>query len=134
LTDLNAVGGPVDVSGDNLAAVTGRRYRFKAPHLLEGLDFQIDPACANGDTANIMIFYSRHVQVTGEAEGAPDDDGWNTVSVPLTQAGQSEGVIQPAGEAFYYTRVVVAAGSSAQKNPQPVSPNLRGVETGAAAW
>jgi hypothetical protein len=134
LTDLNAVGGPVAVSGDNLAAVLGRRYRFEAPHALASLDFQIDPNCANGDSMKVMIFYARHIQITDEVGGAPNDDGWTTDPVPLTQAGQAVGVIQAAGETFYYSRVVVPAGASAQKNPEPGDVHVRGVETGSAGW
>lgn len=132
LGDLNNAGAAV--SGDNLKAVAGQRYKFLAPHALAGLNFAIDPNCANGDTANIMIFYSRHVQITPELAGAPDPDLWGTDPVPLTQAGQTEGTVQAAGEAFYWSRIVVPDGASAQKNPHPANVALDATETGAAAW
>lgn len=132
LADLNASGAAV--SGTGVKAVAGQSYRFLAPHVLQGLEFSIDPACADGDTANVLIFPARHVQIAREVGGAADAADWGTDPVTLTQAGQSAGVIQMAGEAFYWTRVVVPPGASAQKNPEPMDVSLSATETGSAGW
>jgi hypothetical protein len=132
LTDVSA---GVDVSGVGLKAINPAYiYRFKAPHALEGLEFALDAACANGDIANILIFPSRHVQIAREVGGSPDAADWGTDPVILTQAGQAAGIIQPAGEAFYYSRILVPNGASAEKNPMPTNISLSAVETGSANW
>jgi hypothetical protein len=99
---------------------------------LAGLEFNIDPLCADGDEANILIFGARHIQIAPETGGVPG--AWATTPVVLTQAGQAAGVIQPAGEAFYYTRIVVPSGASAEKNPHPGNVSLTATETGSAGW
>lgn len=131
LTDLNT---GAAVSGVGLKAISGQSYRFADPHALEGLEFSIDPNCANGDEANVLIFNVRHIQIAREVAGAPDAADWGTDPVTLTQSGQAAGTIQPAGEAFFYTRVVVASGSSANKNPHPANVALTATETGSANW
>lgn len=131
LTDLNTAG----VQGGTLVkAIAGQSYRFNAPHALAGLEFSVDPNCANGDEANVLIFNVRHIQIAREVAGAPDDADWGTDPVVLTQAGQPAGTIQPAAEAFFYTRVVVPSGASAEKNPHPANVSITATETGSANW
>lgn len=120
-----------NVSGTGIKAIANYPYRVNSGPL-QGLEFNLDPACANGDEANVLIFPSRYVQIAPETAGSPGT--WGTSDVTLTQAGQSAGVIQPAGVAYYYTRIVVPAGSGAESNPHPAMVALSGTETGAAAW
>jgi hypothetical protein len=102
---------------------------------LTGLEFALDPTCANGDFCNILIFPARYLQITGESSpGVADAAGWGTTDVPLTQAGQAAGVIQPTGEAFYWARPVVPAGAGSESNPHPANVALSATETGAADW
>lgn len=131
LTDLNT---SVLQGGTLVKAISGQSYRFNAPHALAGLEFAVDPNCANGDEANVLVFNVRHIQIAREVAGAPDDGDWGTDPVVLTQSGQSAGVIQPAGEAFFYTRVVVPSGASAEKNPHPANVSITATETGSASW
>lgn len=131
LADLNA---GVNVSGTGLKAIAGQSYRFNAPHALVGLEFSINPICANGDEANVLTFNVRHIQLAREVAGAPDAADWGTDAVTLTQSGQPAGTIQPAGEAFFYTRVVVPSGASPNKNPHPANVALTATETGSAEW
>lgn len=103
--------------------------------VLTGLVFALDDVCANGDTANILIFLARNVQIAPDNNGGSEPvAGWGTIDVVLTQAGQSAGVIQPAGEAFYWVRLVVPAGASHEKNPAPSNVALLATETEAANW
>jgi hypothetical protein len=120
-----------NVDGTALEAIASHPYRIITGPLT-GVEFNLDPACAGGDTANILIFPSRYVQIAPEVSGSPG--AWGTTDVVLTQSGQSAGVIQPAGVAYYYTRIVVPAGSGAESNPHPANVALSGTETGAAAW
>jgi hypothetical protein len=132
LTDVTT---SVDGNGVGLKAINPAYvYRFKAPHALAGLEFALDANCANGDVANILIFASRHVQIAREVGGAPDAADWGVDPVTLTQAGQAAGVIQPGGETFYYSRLLVPPGASAEKNPHPANVALNATETGAANW
>lgn len=120
-----------NVSGTGLKAIAANPYRVLTGPLT-GLEFNIDPTCASGDAANVLVFPSRYVQIAAEVAGAPDTFG--TSDVTLTQSGQAAGVVQPAGVAYYYTRIVVPAGSGAESNPHPANVALSGTETGAANW
>lgn len=99
---------------------------------LTGLEFAISANCSNGDTANVLIFNSRFIQI------APDSGGiagaYDTVDVTLTQSGQAAGVIQPSQVAYYWRRVLVPAGANAESNPYPGSVALQATESGAAGW
>lgn len=128
ILDVNA---GTNVSGVGLKAVASTPYIVQTGPLT-GLEFNLDPTCANGDAANVLIFPSRYVQTAPETAGVPGTFG--TSDVTLTQSGQSAGVIQPSGVAYYYTRIVVPAGSGAESNPHPANVALSGTETGMADW
>lgn len=101
---------------------------------LTGLEFALDPTCANGDTANILIFPHRYVQITNDVAGAANGAGWGTADVVLTQSGQAAGVIQPLGDAYFWTRVVIPPGSDSSSNPWVSFVALSGTESSAANW
>jgi hypothetical protein len=121
------------VSGTGLKAISpAYPYRITSGPLT-GLEFALDPNCANGDIANVLIFPSRYVQIAPDAVGGVPGT-WGTTDVVLTQSGQAAGVIQPAGEAYYHTRIVVPAGAGSESNPHPTNVALSGTETGSANW
>lgn len=101
---------------------------------LTGLEFALDPTCANGDTANILIFPTRYIQTTADIAGAADEAHWGTADVVLTQAGQAAGVIQPLGDAYFWTRIVIPPGSSSESNPWQSWVAVSGTESSAANW
>ena len=101
---------------------------------LTGLIFAIDAEVLDTHTANILIYPPRHMQITGDIAGVPDEDGWGVADVPLTQAGQSEGVVLGGGDAYYWSRLVVTAGSSGESNPWQSWVFLKGVESEGANW
>lgn len=120
------------VSGTGLKAVSpSYAYRITSGPLT-GTEFALDAAVGSGDTANVLIFPSRYVQIAPDVSGSAGTYG--TVDVTLTQSGQSAGVIQPSGEAFYWVRVLVPSGAGSESNPHPTNPALQGTETGAAGW
>lgn len=129
LTDLST---GVDQNGTLVKAVSpGRFYRVNSGDL-EGLEFAIDATAADGDEANVLIFESRFIQLAPDVSGSAG--AWDITDIVLTQAGQSAGVIQPAGTAFFWRRVLVPAGGNAESNPYPGDVALKGTETGAAGW
>jgi hypothetical protein len=128
LTDLSTGGA---VSGIGVKAVAGQGYRVNSG-ALTGVEFYIDPACSNADTANLLIFASRFVQIAPDVAGAAGTYG--TADVTLTEAGQAAGSITAGGLAYYWKRNVVPAGGNPESNPYPTDVALQGVETGAAGW
>lgn len=120
------------VSGTGLKAIApAYAYRIQTGPLT-GLEFALDATCADGDVANVLIFPSRYVQIAPDVAGAAGTYG--TANVTLTEAGQAAGVIQPAGVAYYWTRILVPSGASSESNPYPANVALSGTETGAAGW
>lgn len=99
---------------------------------LTGLEFAISADVSDGDEANILIFDSRFIQIAPDVAGVAGT--WGTADVTLTQSGQSAGVIQPTGVAYYWRRVLVPSGGNAESNPYPGDIALKGTETGAAGW
>jgi hypothetical protein len=123
-----------ELSGVGLRAVAGQAYRVQSGPLT-GLVFAIDPDVANGDDANILIFPSRYVQLAPDNNGGAEPvTGWGTDDVPLTQAGEDEGVILPAGVAYYWTRINVPVGALSRSNPYPGLVDIRARDTGGANW
>ncbi len=109
----------------------GQFYRVISGNLT-GLEFAISASVANGDVANVLIFSSRFIQIAPDVSGS--EGTYATADVVLTQSGQSAGVIQPSGTAFFWRRVLVPAGGNAESNPYPGDTALKGTETGAAGW
>jgi hypothetical protein len=99
---------------------------------LTGLEFAIHEDVADGDEANVLIFESRFVQIAPDVAGVAG--AYGTADITLTQSGEAAGVIQPAGTAFFWRRVLVPAGGNAESNPYPGDVALKGTETGAAGW
>lgn len=122
----------VSQNGTLVKAITpGHFYRVISGDLT-GLEFAISADVANGDIANVLIFEPRFIQIAPDVSGSAGTYG--TSDITLTQAGQSAGVIQPAGTAFFWRRVLVPAGGNAESNPYPGDTALKGTETGAAGW
>lgn len=99
---------------------------------LTGLEFAIHEDAADGDEANVLIFEGRFVQIAPDVAGVAG--AYGIADIVLTQTGEAAGVIQPAGTAFFWRRVLVPAGGNAESNPYPGDTALKGTETGAAGW
>lgn len=99
---------------------------------LTGLEFAVSADATDGDEANVLIFEPRFIQIAPDVAGVAGTYG--TADITLTQSGQSAGVIQPTGFAYFWRRVLVPAGGNAESNPNPGDTALRGTETGAAGW
>lgn len=121
------------VSGVGLKAVAGQKYRVTgAGHVLLNLEFEIDAACVNGDTANILIFPPRYRRVGADAAGVQGAMG--VVDIVLTEVGQAAGTILAGGFAYYWADALVPAGSNPESNPYPEDIYVAGTVTGAAGW
>lgn len=119
-------------SGSGVKAISpGHFYRVILGNLT-GLEFAIDAAVNDGDEANVLIFAPRFIQIAPDVAGIAG--AYGTADVTLTQSGQSAGVIQPGGTAFFWRRVLVPAGGNAESNPYPGDVALKATETGAAGW
>ena len=121
-----------EVSGTGLKAISpAYGYRIISGPLT-GLEFALSDACASNDIGNVLIFPSRFIQIAPDVSGAAGTYG--TADVPLTQSGQGTGVIQPAGVAYYWVRVLVPLNAVAESNPHPGNIVLQASETSAAGW
>lgn len=109
----------------------GRFYRVILGDLT-GLEFAISADAVDGDEANVLIFEARFVQIAPDVAGVAGT--YDDVDVTLTQVGQAAGVIQPAGVAYFWRRVLVPSGGNAESNPYPSDTAIKGTETGAAGW
>lgn len=122
----------LNVSGTGLKAL-GSTYPYTViSGNLSGLTFSIDPACANSDAANVLIFPSRYVQTTEDISGV--EGTYGTADVTLTEAGQDDGVITPSGVAYYWARFVVPASANNESNPYPCNIALSASQSTAAGW
>ena len=122
----------VSQNGDLVKAITpGAFYRVISGDLT-GLEFAVDAGVADGDTANVLIFQSRFIQIAPDVSGSAGTYG--TADINLTQSGQATGVIQPGGVAYFWRRVLVPSGGNAESNPYPGDVALRATESGAAGW
>lgn len=99
---------------------------------LTGLNFSIDPACANADEANILIFPSRYVQIADDVVGV--EGTYGTTPVDLTESGHLTGVITPSGVAYYWARYVVPSSANNESNPYPSNIALSSSESTSAGW
>lgn len=106
-------------------------YRVVAGDL-EGLEFSVDPNCANSNVANIMIFPSRYVQIASDTAGV--EGTYGTTDVELTEAGQSAGVITPSGYAYFWARYVVPSSANNESNPYPTNIALSASLSTSAGW
>ncbi len=99
---------------------------------LEDLTFQLSEDCVDGDTANILIFSTRFVQIAADIDGAPDTFG--TSDVDLTEEGQSTGTITDGGDAFFHIRVLVPNAGNSSSNPYISNIKLTGAASDEAGW
>jgi hypothetical protein len=119
------------VSGTGLKAIDSYSYII-ATGPLTGLIFNIDPACANSDTCNILIFPSRYIQIAPDVAGV--EGAYGVVDVDLTQSGQATGTILTSQAAYYWSRILVPGSANNESNPYPAQVALTGVDAGAAGW
>lgn len=122
----------VSQDGTGVKAISPGHYYRVILGDLTGLEFAIAANVVDGDEANVLIFASRFIQIASDVAGVAG--AYGTVDITLTQAGQAAGVIQPAGTAFFWRRVLVPAGGNAESNPYPGDVALKATETGAAGW
>lgn len=128
ILDINA---SANVSGTGLKAVAGQKYRFLSG-ALTGVEFSIDPACANGDTSNLLIISPRFIKIAPDVAGV--EGAYGTADVPLTEVGQAAGVITPTAFAYFWVKVDVPAGGNVASNPYVGDVALQATESGAAGW
>lgn len=118
--------------GVGLKAIgSGNPYRV-VDGPLTGLEFSIDPACANSDKANIMIFPSRYVQIAQDISGV--EGTYGTSDVILTETGEASGVITAGGVADYWVRFLVPSSANNESNPYPCDIALSASLSTSAGW
>lgn len=99
---------------------------------LQTTEFKGSQLVTNAGVANLLVFPARYTQIAADVAGVAG--AFATADVILTQAGESAGLIQPGGVAYYWVRTVVPDGASAQSNPYPSNVFLTGKQTGTAGW
>lgn len=120
------------VSGTGLKAVSPA-YGYKIiTGLLAGVEFALHADVVNANSANILIFPSRYVQIAPDSGGVAGTYG--VVSVSLTQAGQAIGVINAAGFADYWVRLLVPQSANNESNPYPCNVALQANVSSGAGW
>ncbi len=119
-------------SGTGIKAISpGYYYKF-VDGPLEGMMFALDAACANTDTANILIFPSRYVQIAPDVSGVAGT--YATTDVDLTESGEATGVITASGVAYYWFRLLVPSSAGNSSNPYPCNVALKASSAEAAGW
>ena len=119
-------------NGSSLKAVSPDYPYLVISGPLTGLQFSLNPAATTGDSANVLIFPSRYVQIAPDVSGA--EGTYNVTDVNLTESGQSAGVITAGHAAYYWVRVVVPQSAASESNPYPAMIALESVEAGSADW
>lgn len=118
--------------GDDVKALGGDNpYRVVAGDL-EGLEFAIDPACANTNTANVLVFPSRYIQIAPDVAGV--EGTYGTDPVDLTSTGETTGVIAADGYAYYWVRYLVPESANNESNPYPANTAIQASQSTAAGW
>lgn len=126
VTNLNT-GASVPSTGLNV----NDTYRITSGGL-NSVEFKLDQNCVAGDTANILIFAARFMQIAEDVSGSAGTYG--TADVNLTQSGQATGTINASGTAFYWVRVLVPDGGNSESNPHPGDTQLSGQVSSSAGW
>lgn len=136
--DLLVDGSPVNVTnlstgvnGPSTALNVIHNYKVTTGGL-NSVEFKLSQSCITGSSANLMIFSSRFVQVAPDVDGVEGEYG--TDDVILTQTGETAGIIQPSGVAYYWVRALVPEGANSESNPYPSNIFIVGKQTGTAGW
>ena len=120
------------VSGTGLKAIS-RAYGYKIiTGPLTGVEFALHADVVNANSAKILIFPSRYVQIAPDSGGVAGTYG--VVDVNLTQAGQATGVINAAGFAHYWVRLLVPQSANNESNPYPCNVALQANVSSSAGW
>jgi hypothetical protein len=119
-------------SGALVKAVSPANFYEVMSGDLEGLVFAIDAGVANGNTANVLIFENRYLQIAEDVAGIAG--AYGVADVDLTESGEATGVITAGGLAFYWLRVLVPEGSSAESNPYQADVAFEALEGSPANW
>lgn len=119
------------VSGVGLKAIDEQSY-YIVSGPLQSLTFNISPLCVDSNTARILIFYNRYLEIAPDLGDVAGEYGSDDVT--LTQSGQADGQINPAGTAYYWARILVPGDANHESNPYPANVALTGTELSGAGW
>lgn len=119
------------VSGTGIKAIGSYPYSVVTGPLT-GLVFSLDAATVNGDSANVLIFPSRYVQIAPDVAGT--EGTYGTVPVDLTTTGESDGVITTLGVAYFWTRFLVPSSANNESNPYPCNIAIQASQSTSAGW
>jgi hypothetical protein len=97
---------------------------------LQSVQFKPSSLCVSGNTANILIFPARHMQIAPDNTGTPGTP--SSTEIVVTQAGESAGTVQPGQVTYYHLRANVVEGANAESNPYLLFAFLVGKQTGTA--
>ncbi len=100
--------------------------------LLEGLEFILSEDAVNSDSANLLVFSPRFLQIAPDTGAAPGI--WGSADVDLTESGEAVGSITASGLAYFWARTLVPDGGNSLSNPYPLDICLSGVDPGSAGW
>jgi hypothetical protein len=136
--DLLVDGAPVDVinltdasesTSEGINVVD--RYRITSGDL-EDVTFLLSQDAVDDDSANILIFDKRFMQIAPDTAGSPGTFG--TADVDLTETGEATGVITAGGFADFHVRVLVNDGGNSSSNPHQLDIRISGEVSESANW
>lgn len=107
------------------------RYRITGGNL-EDVEFILSEDATDSDTANILIFSTRFMQIAPDESGSPGTFG--TADVDLTETGESAGTITAGGFADFHVRILVTDGGNSLSNPYPLDVRVSGEVSSSADW
>lgn len=119
------------VNGTGIKALGNYPYQFLSGPL-QDVVFALSATVANSDSANVLIFPSRYVQIAEDLSGV--EGLYGTADVTLTETGQASGTITASGVAYYWTRFLIPSGSNNQSNPYPCDLAISASSSSGAGW
>lgn len=129
LVNVRNLSGGVEGTSETLNVVDN--YKIISGEL-NSVEFKLSELADNSSETNILVFSSRYVQIASDISGVAGTYG--VIDIQLTQAGESAGIIQPEGIAYYWLRTVVPEGANSESNPYPSNVFVTGKQTGTAGW
>lgn len=94
--------------------------------------FVLATTATTASVENTLIFNIRHVWVANDSAGSPGT--WTQNFIYLTQAGQAQGILNPAGTCLFWIKIDVGSLAALDQSPFPCDLLTEYARTGEAGW
>jgi hypothetical protein len=125
--------GTAGTSIDHLMDETTRYQVRESGAYTENAVYTVSSSATNSSVDNVLVFNVRHVWIAPD-NGSGSPGTWTQDEVVLTEAGESAGVITPAGSAILWVKLDVGALAELDQSPFPADVTTEYSLTGEAGW